>query len=315
MEIPRKWLVPEKPPRLSWARWLFGRFVVVFCLVTAILLGAGIVFKNRFAFHPDREILITPKDLKLDYEEAWLKTPDGLRMKAWRILPPSGAAGRTSRTVLVFHGNGGNMSHFSQWEELHSLGLTVMTIDYPGYGMSEGAPTEERTYQAAEALWRWALERGAAPGEIVLYGFSLGGGVASRLALDHPPAALVLDSSFTRLRDVPATHTPALSPLLRLILGNAFDTKTRLETIRCPLLVLHSPEDRVVPFVLGKEVFESYRNNRKEMVVGTGGHQDFSQNRALYLKKIRDFLNELPKPNSAASQTSGSRAGAMESPP
>jgi pimeloyl-ACP methyl ester carboxylesterase len=312
MEIPRKWIVPGKLPQLSWTCWLFQRFAVTFFLASAIILCAGFLFKNRFIFHPDNEILITPKDLKLDYEEAWLKTPDGLKMHAWRIVPPSGT---TSRTVLVFHGNGGNMSHFSQWEELHSLGLTVMTIDYPGYGMSEGAPTEERAYQAAEALWQWAVERGAVPDEIVIYGFSLGGGVASRLALDHPPAALVLDSSFTRLRDVPATHTPALSPLLRLILGNAFDTKTRLETIRCPLLVLHSLEDRVVPFVLGKKVFESYRNNRKEMVVGTGGHQDFSENRALYLKKIQDFLSKIPAPPSGVPKTLGPRSSVPRSTP
>jgi pimeloyl-ACP methyl ester carboxylesterase len=296
MKIQRKWIVPQKPPSFSWMRWLLGRLALSLCIVTAIILGAGFLFKNRFIFQPDREILITPKDLRLKYEERWLETPDGLKLKAWRILSDSDATGRT---ILVFHGNGGNMSHFPQWEELHSLGLTVMTIDYPGYGRSEGDSTEEKTYQAAEALWRWAVEGGAASGEIVLYGFSLGGGVASKLALEHPPAALVLDSSFTRLRDVPANRLTALVPLLHLILGDAFDTKSRLESIRCPLLVLHSSEDNVVPFALGKEVFESYRNNRKEIVVGKGGHQDFSENRALYLKNIRDFLNGLPAPSRA----------------
>ncbi|MDR2507855.1 MAG: alpha/beta hydrolase [Candidatus Accumulibacter sp.] len=295
MNIPRKWLVPQKREGISVWRWLLERLLIAFGIALSVLLVSVFLFKERFMFHPSPEMAITPKDLKLLHEEKWLETPDGLKMKAWRIGLPKNAG---KPVILVFHGNGGNMSHFSQWEVLASLGLTVMTIDYPGYGESEGKPSEERTYQAAEALWQWAAAPGTPPETIVFYGFSLGGAVAAQLAVRHPPAALILDSTFTRLRDVPSARLPVLAPLLRLILGDAFDTQSRLALIRCPLLLIHSRDDDVIPFRLGEKLFAAYSNHRKIFVTGQGGHHDFLLNEALYLRKIQDFLSGIPAPAS-----------------
>ena len=294
MNIPREWLVPQKREGISTGHWLFERLLIAFGIVLSVLFVSVFLFKERFIFHPSPEMEVTPKELKLPYEEKCLETPDGLKMKAWRIGPPKNTA---KPTVLVFHGNGGNMSHFSQWEALASLGLTVMTVDYPGYGESEGKPSEERTYQAAEALWQWAAALGTPPETTIFYGFSLGGAVAAQLAVRHPPAALILDSTFTRLRDVPSARLPALAPVVHLILGDAFDTQSRLALIRCPLLVIHSRNDDVIPFQLGEKLFAMYLH-RKTFVTGQGLHHDFLFNEALYLRKIQDFLGELPVPAS-----------------
>jgi pimeloyl-ACP methyl ester carboxylesterase len=287
MKIARKWFIPEKLPRVSWQRWIFERLAVMLLLMFVISIGSGFLFKNHLIFQPDSALFATPKDHGLAYEEKWLTLPNGLKMNAWRIVPPPGGSGQT---VLLFSGNGGNMSQFPQWAALSSLGLTVMAVDYPGYGQSEGRPSEEGTYQAAEALWQWAISQKAAPESILLYGFSLGGGVASQLAVRHLPAALILDSTFTRLRDVPSVRLPAFASLFHLVLGNAFDTKSRLAEIRCPLLVIHSREDNTVSFRLGNELFETYRSNRKEMVIGDGDHLDFFLNQPDYLKRIQEFL-------------------------
>ena len=292
----KNWLVPVKPEKMSWGHWLLRRLVVVFVLVTVILIAGGLIFRDELIFHPYREVYATPKHYGYGYKEVWLQTADGPRVKAWYI---PAEPGERREAVLFFQGNSGNMGHImAQLTTLRSLGLTVMTIDYPGYGESEGRPSVDNVYQSAEALWQYALSRGFTSENIIIYGFSLGGGVASYLAEQHPPAALVLDSTFTRLRDVPSEHLPFLKPYLKLVLGDLFDTKSRLANIHCPLLVLHSPADTVVPYDLGRELFEAYRGGPKEMVTGHGGHMDFLLNQKAYregLEKLMDTAWPTPK--------------------
>ena len=285
----RNWLAPVKPEKMSWGHWLIRRLAVIFVLATVILIGGGLIFKDELIFHPYREVDATPKNYGYDFKEVWLQTADGLRVKAWDI---PAEPGERREAVLFFQGNSGNMGHImAQLMTLRSLGLTVMAIDYPGYGESEGRPTVDSVYQTAEALWQYALSRGFTSENIIIYGFSLGGGVASYLTEKHPPAALVLDSTFTRLRDVPSEHLPFLKPYLKLVLGDILDTKSRLANIHCPLLVLHSPDDTVVPYDLGRDLFETYQGGSKEMVTGHGGHMDFLLNQKLYsdgLQKLMD---------------------------
>jgi pimeloyl-ACP methyl ester carboxylesterase len=261
--------------------WRLARLLAL--TIVLVSLG-GLIFRDRLTFHPMTEDLGIPTY----YEEFWLTTTAGDRLRAWRLPPPEGLPGRT---VLFFQGNGGNLSLMTgHLAFLNALGLNVLAVDYPGYGPSSGRPDEEVVYQSAEALWQEAVRRGAAPQTILIYGFSLGGGVASYLAQKHPPAALVLDSTFTRLRDVPGHAWPGLKPYFKLVLGEAFDTLGRLDHIHCPLLVIHSPEDEIVPFDLGLALFQAYRNNVKYFARGQGGHMDFLLNQNLYRARLETLL-------------------------
>lgn len=282
-------IAPALPPKGRRLRWFLGRIALLVTVTALALVAVGILFKNDLMFYPVAETWDTPQNYGLKYEELWLKTKDGLAVKAWRA--PS-ASGRGAAAIIL-QGNSGNMSMMaSRMQLMHQLGLTAVSVDYPGYGQSEGRPSEEAAYQAAEALWRQVVADGAAPEDIVIFGYSLGGGVASWLAAEHPPAALILDSTFTRVRDVPSLQLPYLAPLLRLVLNDAFDTKTRLaKDIHCPLLVLHSPGDQVVPYQLGREIFEVYENNTKEMVTGVGDHTEFILNFELYKAGVKRLLD------------------------
>lgn len=285
----RNWLFPVKPENSSWSRWILLRLMMILGLTAATAIGIGLAFKNELIFHPRAEAESTPDNYGLEYQEVWLRTADGLRVKAWEL--PAKSSDRRA-AALVFQGNGGNMSYLMpQLRALRSLGLTVMTVDYPGYGESEGHPTVDNAYQTAEALWRHAVSRGFEPEDIIIYGFSLGGGVASYLAEKHSPAALVLDSTFTRLRDVPSEHMPLFKPYLKLVLGDLLDTQKRLADIRVPLLVIHRPEDTVVPYDLGRELFDGYRGRYKDMVAGHGDHMDFLLNEDLYLGALKRLLD------------------------
>ncbi|MDR1922236.1 MAG: alpha/beta hydrolase [Candidatus Adiutrix sp.] len=269
----RSLFIPKGPKKGQWGRWLLARaavFLVLFALLSVI---GGRLAKDRLIFYPSDEMWAEPARFKANQEEIWLTTEAGDRLKAWYVPAPGGDA---AKTVLVLQGNAGNMSMMTdRLIAFRSLGLNSLAVDYPGYGDSSGAPSEEGVYQAAEAAWRWVTVNKTKPEDVVIYGFSLGGGVASWLAERHPPAALVLDSTFTRLRDVPGYAAPWLKPYFYLVLGNDFDTSSRLGRLNCPLLVLHSPDDNVVPFALGLELFNSYQGGPKEMAVGAGGHMDF----------------------------------------
>ena len=282
---PRSEASPSGWKRLRLVLIRLGRLLVLTIVLASL---GGLIFRDRLIFHPLTENLGTPGH----YEEFWLTTAAGDRLRAWRLPPPGG---RPGRTALFFQGNGGNLSlMMGHLVFLNSLGLDVLAVDYPGYGPSSGRPSEEAVYQSAEALWREAVRRGAEPESILIYGFSLGGGVASRLAQDHPPAALVLDSTFTRLRDVPGHDWPWLKPYLKLVLGEAFNTLGRLNHIRCPLLVIHSPDDDIVPFDLGLALFQAFRNNAKFFARGQGDHMDFLLNQNLYRAKLESLLSAIP---------------------
>lgn len=294
----KKWLIPAAPRPGQWKRWLLARLLTLFVTFSVLLLGGGLIFKDRLIFYPGDDIIDSPANYGLKVEEFQLELADGTRLRTWLAPAPPARADQITpgdeppkRIALVFQGNSGNISMMtSRLAVLHDLGLAALTVDYPGYGPNEGRPSEAKTYQSAEAAWQWAAGQGYRPEDILIFGYSLGGGVASYLADRHPPAALVLDSTFTRLRDVPSRQLPLLAPYFHLILGEALDTRTRLKNISCPLLVLHSPDDEVVPFALGEELFKSYRNNYKDMVVGQEGHTSFYANRPRYEAGIKALL-------------------------
>ncbi|MDL2259376.1 alpha/beta hydrolase [Deltaproteobacteria bacterium OttesenSCG-928-K17] len=284
-------IAPPKWEKGRFAPWLLKRILSILVLFSVILLAGGLIFKDRLIFHPvGTELSFGPEQYSLKYEEKWLTTADGLKVKAWR-LPPKGPD--TGLTLIFLQGNSGNMSlMLDRLSVFSAMGLTCLSVDYPGYGESKGRPSEEKLYQTAEALYSWAEEKGAKPGRTIIYGFSLGGGVASYLAEKKPSAALVLDSTFTRLRDVPGHDLPFLRPYLKLILGDAFNTNGRLADINCPLLVLHSPQDDVVPYALGLKNYETY-THQKIMAIGRGDHMSFMLNRKLYVEKMEELIKKI----------------------
>jgi fermentation-respiration switch protein FrsA (DUF1100 family) len=159
--------------------------------------------------------------------------------------------------LLFFHGNAGNISHRrASLEIFHRLGLNVLILDYRGYGRSEGRPSEAGLYRDARAAWDYLLDdRGVAPADVVLFGRSLGGAVGAELASQVRPGALILESTFSSARDLVREIYPILSWLI--VRRFDFDTVARLRTVSSPVLVLHSRDDEIIPFELGRRVYEA----------------------------------------------------------
>lgn len=273
----------------------------VFSLVLAIgagyLLIAGWVYlrQDSMVYHPLPDLAGSPADIGLDFEDVWLTTRDGVRIHGW-FVPADGAS---RRVVLFCHGNAGNVSHrLDSLKIFHDLGLSVLIFDYRGFGQSQGKPSEEGTYLDAEAAWEHLItDRGLAPGDIVVFGRSLGGAVASRVAAEHPAAALILESTFTSLPDLGASFYPYLP--VRLLARHRYDNLKHLRTVRSPVLVIHSTQDELIPFAHGKALYAAAPEPKDFLEIRGGHNHGFLTSGRIYIDGLRAFLEEHGQPRTA----------------
>lgn len=240
-----------------------------------IVLGVYIIicaylyfFQNRLLFYPTREIAVTPDQAGMFYTDQYFELANGDKIHGWFIPGDSGRP-----TVLFLHGNGGNVGHrIEHLQFLHSLGVSTLIIDYRGYGLSTGSPTERHLYEDAEIAYRWLVEsKGIAAGRLFLFGESIGGAVAIDLATKSPCAGLIIESSFTSLREI-AHHAFPFAPT-GLLLRSDFNSLAKLPKISTPILFSHSPDDDIIPFQFGQRLFEA-ANPPKQFVKLRGGHND-----------------------------------------
>jgi len=249
------------------------RVLQIFKLLAIMLIGVylGVVgwiytIQDQLVYGPSHHVLNTPREAGLGYEAVSIRTGDGVQLSGWFI-----AGGATQKTVLFFHGNGGSIDCCIEHARLyHQLGFAMLLIDYRGYGASTGEPSEPGLYQDAEAAWQHlTMARGIPAAQIVVVGQSLGGGVATWLATQHPPAGLILDSTFTALTDVGARQYPWLP--VSLLARNRYPSITRIASIAAPLLILHSRDDTLIPFSHAEQLYNvaSLRNKASRVVPST----------------------------------------------
>jgi fermentation-respiration switch protein FrsA (DUF1100 family) len=257
----------------------------------AVYLGLALylyVFQARFIYFPDlpsRQVTATPADIGLAFEAVRLRTADGEALAGW-FIPAPAARG----TLLYLHGNGGNMGHrLDQIAVFHRLGLNIFIIDYRGYGASSGKPGEQGTYQDALAAWNYLTQqKHVMPERIVLFGESLGGSIAAWLAARHTPAGLIMYASFTSVSEMGRALYPMFpaSWLTRY----RYDTRAALNRVNCPVLIMHSPEDEIIPFSHGKALLGAV-HGPKRLAELRGGHNDAVRvSREIYTREIGAFL-------------------------
>ena len=230
-------------PRRSWKqvfrRWAL--FLVVYYLVVCLLMW---LIENRLVFFPTPAEQFWEKAPDVAIQDVTLTSPNGTKIHAW-YLPRK----PDDPVIVLCSGNGANLSGRGQTllRMRDRLGMSAMVFDYPGYGKSEGKPNEKNCYDAGEAVIRWLRDdQKIAPERIVLYGESLGGGVATELATRYPFRGLVLVKTFTSLPATAKKHYPWLP--VYWLMSNRFDTLSKLPSVRCPVFVAGATADRVVPF-------------------------------------------------------------------
>lgn len=271
------------------------QLVVVLLVVYVFLLGLLYVFQSRLIYFPNVAAVHSdarPTDIGLRYEDVIFRTSDNLELHGWFI-----PAGRPRGVLLFMHGNAGNITHrLDSIAVFNRLGLSVFIFDYRGYGKSEGTPSESGTYEDAGAAWRYLTEdRAIAAKDIVLFGRSLGAAVAAELASRTRPAALILESAFTSTPDVAARlywYFP-----VRLLSRFDYGTKAYVAEIGCPLLVVHSPDDEIIPFDHGEAIFAAAPEPKAFLRISGNHNEGFLVSGTVYDGGLQNFLGDyLPQP-------------------
>lgn len=265
--------------------------ITILSIIVAVYIGLSILLflmQSRVLYQPSLRYDYDPADYGLKYEALTLTTRDGVSLAAW-FVPAESA----ERTVLFCHGNAGNISHrLDTLKMFHELGLNCLIVDYRGYGKSTGRPTEMGTKIDILAGFQWLIEKkGVRPEAIILFGRSLGGSIAAMIAKDVNPGALVLESTFTSFDDVGVFYYPWLP--MRLFSRFDYNTREAVRQVTCPVLIIHSPDDEIIPYKFGQQIFAAANEPKKFSELKGTHNEGFYENADLYKQIWRRWLESL----------------------
>jgi fermentation-respiration switch protein FrsA (DUF1100 family) len=244
------------------------KWIVLLGLGGYIAVVAALYFGQRTLLYLPRSTHVSPAEAGLpEAEEVVLKTSDGERVIAWHIPPRPGQP-----VVIYFHGNAEVVAtQVARHRELIAGGAGLVALSYRGYMGSTGRPTEEGLLRDAEAAYQFAASRYPAD-RIVLWGHSLGSGVAVALAATRPVAKLILEAPFSSTVDVAASMFPIVP--VRWLMRDQFRSDQRIGAVTASILILHGERDFVVPISLGERLFKLAREPKRFVRYPAGGHDD-----------------------------------------
>ena len=264
-------------------------------LVFLILAYAAflLLFENKIIFHPSPypDGYWNPTTLGVPAQDIYFNSEDGVKLHAWFIPAPNADA-----TLLWFHGNAGNLSHrLDNIQRLKRLNLNIFIFDYRGYGRSEGDPDEKGIYKDSRAAYKQVLAMdGVSVDSLFLFGRSLGGICAVETAMNHPARGLILESVFTNSADMSRTIFPLIP--LGWAVRSKLDAVGKVPHLKLAKLFLHGTRDDIVPYDLGRKLFEKAGNPKAFYAIEGAGHNDtYILGGAGYFDALNRFITETLK--------------------
>jgi uncharacterized protein len=244
------------------------RVVIALVVIAAGLLVFVRWLEPRLAFFPSAGETSTPAEFGVAFEPATIDTADGERLRVWRMTGPAARA-----LIVYFHGNGGNLSMWAPIvSDIVRHGYDVIAVDYRGYGVSTGHPTERGLRRDADALVEYAARIGAAPRPTVYWGRSLGTALAAYASTRRRPDRLILEAGFPDAAALVRSSPPLA--LLSLFSSYRFPTAQHANAGGAPVLVIHGTADSVVPFALGRALYDRITGEKTFVEVSGGDHND-----------------------------------------
>ena len=267
-----------------------GAVAALLIALGAYALVAGYMYFNQrqLLYHPDTK-RVDPASLGITGAEVIeIPTPDGEKLVAWYAPAAQGQP-----TVLFLHGNAGSIAERPlRFQFYQKAGFGVLYLSWRGYGGSTGQPSEQGLLVDATAAYDWLKAKGIPPDKLVVVGESLGTGPAVQLAASHPVAALALEAPYTSMVDVARYHYGWLP--VGLLLLDHFDSIDLIGRIHTPLIIFHGDADPVVPFALGKRLFEAASEPKQFIAIPGGTHGSifeeatWAQEIAFFLKAVKE---------------------------
>lgn len=286
-------------------KWRVGRIMIMVSLgIPLLLILPVMIFEEKFIYFPVKypegfwfvASMRSPEGaISPTIEDCNFTASDGVKLHGWLCTPHINKGGNHEpvpyeMTLLWFHGNAGNVTmRYDQIRLMMNIPVRVFIIDYRGYGKSEGNPTEEGLYMDARAAWDYLLnERETSPDRIVIFGESLGGAPAVDLASKLDAAGLIVQSSFSSAAETSARMMPSLP---RFLLRTKMNSRDKIKDVHCQKLFIHSPVDEIVPYRLGRRLFDA-ASEPKEFydVPGAPHNETHTYGGKAYLEKLRSFI-------------------------
>ena len=262
------------------------RFMVAICLAVILPLLIFRYIEKRTLFYPTKEIELSPASVGLDYQDTFFKTIDNLMLNGWFV-----SSNKAKYTILFCHGNAGNISHrIEKLKFFSELGCNVFIFDYRGYGRSQGSPSEIGFYKDAKAAYDYLLSRGINSDQIIGYGESIGGAVIVDLAYKEIMKAVIIDSSISSVKDM-VKHVYYFVP--SWIFVSRFDSESKIKSIKIQKLIIHSLNDEIVPYQLGKKLYEVSAEPKDFLEIHGGHNSGFYESMEFLRIKIGDFIKRL----------------------
>ena len=260
-------------------------FNILIGLITIYVIICLVIFlsQRKLLYHPNENNYLDENKLTHKIEKVFVKSDN--RLIGWYHFKD-----RKYKTLLFFHGNAGNLQNrIYKLNEIAELELNYLIIAYRGFSGNEGKPTEEGLYNDSMAAKRWLNSNNIDDSNIILYGESLGTAVAVDLGSKFPFAGIILESPFTSMVELSKIYYPYLP--VNLLLKDRYDSINKISKITFPKLVMHGDKDNIVPFRMGKRMFESFSEPKFSYFKSGDDHMmDFDQE---LLGNIKNFINEL----------------------
>ena len=267
-------------------------------LILALILAAALIMvsqmpilDNLMIYFPQRELTATPADVGLPYQDVYLTAADGIRTHAWHI------PGESDITLLWLHGNSGNISHrLDNIAVLREMtGAGVMILDYRGYGLSDGSPSERGIYADAEAALAYLTDDLALDPErqVVLFGRSLGAGAAAELATRRPVRRVILESGFTSIRDMATSSSRRrwFTSLIMPLFDARYDNLSKMPNIQSPIMIVHGDRDEIVPYAMAERLYAAAPEPKRLYRIPGATHNDtYIVGAAPYFRALKQFI-------------------------
>ena len=263
----------------------------LYLAISSIIITYSVVilfvyfYQRNLLYHPSENNYLNDK-IGFNYKEFFLKTDSNIELKSWFIEKDL----KKFKTILLFHGNAGNLfNRVYKLNELNKLDLNILIISWRSFSGNKGKPTEKNLYNDAEEVVKWLNARGVNNKKIILYGESLGTGVATELGKRNIFGGIILESPFTSIANAAKIYYPYLP--INLILKDRYDSIKKIQSITTPILIMHGKKDNIVPQKMGLELFEKANEPKFNYFPENDDHM-MEYNDEL-LKNIELFINKI----------------------
>ena len=261
---------------------LFYGSIILGLIIYLVILGYIYIFQRNLLYHPSVNGYMDDP-IQFKYSEIKIPTQDGIEIKGWfheKDLV-------NKKTILFFHGNAGELSNRNyKLNEFSKMDINFLIIAWRGFSGNEGKPTEKGLYQDANSAMDWLKSKGVKEEKLILYGESLGTGIATEVAQNKKLAGVILESPYTSMTELAGKYYPLLP--VKLLLKDRYESIKKIKNIHSPILIMHGGMDLIVPFQMGAKLYEAANEPKFKYFITNDDHMmRYDQN---LIQQLKSFI-------------------------